>query len=316
MYIQKCYRGYIARWRVANTLFALSGKPSLQRAREYKRSMQPHTVEADEEQKHKIVPLPLSCPIECFQVFGEGIYVYMLWMRMMKRTFAVAFALALSNMAHNWAGKDQLAFCGGNCWLSVHTIGNVESLNASYGVSELLVLLVFLYAMFASLSIVRAEEGRQRSERTNLTLADHTVLLQGLPAVPPTKAALAEAMAEHGAVHSVHIAYAIRDVLLRMKERKLLMQDMHAARSARRPPLATPTPPATHVPCTFQTPCNSICIPPLHMRPIPPHASCACAFRVPLRCELCVLRVALPQPKLLKGHLKATTRAYQRKVVK
>ena len=141
--IQRWGRGYNARWQFKAAVHGLAGKPSLQRARDYKRYMQPHTLETMKDGTHKVVPLPLSCPIECFHAFGEGIYCYMLWMRLMKRTFAVAFAFALGNMAHNWAGGNELD-CGGNCWLSVHTIGNVGSLNASYGVSELLVLGVLL----------------------------------------------------------------------------------------------------------------------------------------------------------------------------
>ena len=279
VYIEKCFRGFMARYHFAVALHALSGRPSLQRAREYKRQLQPHTLEATQEDLHKVVPLPMSCPIECFEAFGEGVYCYMLWMRLMKRTFFVAFAFALGNMAHNWAGRDQLD-CGGNCWLSIHTIGNVGSLNASYGVSELLVLLVLLYSMFASLAIVRSEDvasgyavngGRERKARRQerspdkLTLADHTVMLEGLPAVPPTEEALRDAMGNFGAVHSIHIAFAIRDVLLRMKDRKKLLQDLHAA-----------------------------------------------------RCELCVLRVKQPQvpSKLLRHRLGATTKDFQKKLTK
>ena len=269
--IQRWGRGYNARWQFKAAVHGLAGKPSLQRARDYKRYMQPHTLEVMKDGTHKVVPLPLSCPIECFHAFGEGIYCYMLWMRLMKRTFAVAFAFALGNMAHNWAGGNELD-CGGNCWLSVHTIGNVGSLNASYGVSELLVLGVLLYALFGSVAIVRthgrlasgaAEHAVARPHGLHgphhhhpttathghpppphgyqpyhhaaaaphtTTLADHTVMLEGLPPVPPAERELAVAMGGFGAVHSCHIAFAIRDVLLRMPERKRRLQDLHAAR--------------------------------------------------------------------------------------
>ena len=237
--VQKHFRGFTARYHFAVALHALSGKPSLRRAREYMREMQPHTLEKTEVERHKVVPLPLSCPIECFKAFGPGVYTYMLWMRLMKRVFAVAFAFALGNMAHNWAGGEYDLNCGGNCWLSVHTIGNVGSLNASYGVSELLVLCVLLYGMFASVSIVHSEgsdggNGGKASMSGQIslppTLADLTVMLEGLPAVPPSEAAIKTAMGAFGAVHTVHVAFAIRDVLLRTNERQRRLQDLHAAR--------------------------------------------------------------------------------------
>ena len=54
--IQKYYRGYIARYHFACALFALSGKPSLQRAREYKRLMQRVRTE---------IRIPCTCAKHC-----------------------------------------------------------------------------------------------------------------------------------------------------------------------------------------------------------------------------------------------------------
>lgn len=223
--IQRHYRGYIARCHFARNVHALAGKPTLARAREYKRECQPHTIVATGEDKRLVVPLPLNCHIDCFQVFGEGVYCYMLWMRMMKRTFFVAFLFAMPNMAHNIAGN-RLPDCGANCWLSVHTVGNVSALNAAYGISELVILGVLLYAMFTSLHIVRSEAARMKSRGTP---ADYTVMLHGLPARPADERALAQAMAAFGTVQSLHVCLAIRDVLLRMPVRHKLLQALHPA---------------------------------------------------------------------------------------
>ena len=63
------------------------GRPSLKKAREHAKALLPHDQSGN--------LLPLSCPLECFQIFGSGVYVYMMWVQLMKRIFTVAFLFSL-----------------------------------------------------------------------------------------------------------------------------------------------------------------------------------------------------------------------------
>ena len=79
-------------------LGASIGVPDLRQAREYAKSLLPH------DQDGKL--LPLSCPIECFQVFGSGVYAYMRWTQLMKNIFFVCFLFSLANMVNNIFGGE------------------------------------------------------------------------------------------------------------------------------------------------------------------------------------------------------------------
>jgi hypothetical protein len=143
--------------------------------------------------------LPLECPIECFTVFGAGVYAYMRWTVLMKRVFFVCFLFSLSNMVNNIFGGEvgasrrrreppatrplglcRLSGVPSSCvprraqlgpekssWLSMPTIGNAKTLNASYGASEVLVVGVLLWGMFAAVRIVRKEEACVPRQRRN-----------------------------------------------------------------------------------------------------------------------------------------------------
>ena len=59
----------------------------------------------------------------------------------MKRIFAIAFLFSLANLVQNMTGGslDDVSL------LSLHSLGNVQRLDASYGASELLVLSVLIH---------------------------------------------------------------------------------------------------------------------------------------------------------------------------
>ena len=102
----------------------------------------------------------------------------MLWMRLMKRVFFVAYLFSLANLVQNTTGgqlEDQHP-------LSVHTLGNVPKLDASYGASELLVLCVLLWGLFEALRLVRSH------------LAALLFPLEELQLLPPPKRSQAYAL--------------------------------------------------------------------------------------------------------------------------
>ena len=103
--IQKIWRGHSVRLSVLVHTKRQVGMPNLKKAKEHAQSLLPH------DQVGSL--LPLSCPVECFQVFGMGVYVYMRWMLLMKRVFVVAFLFSLA-MAASFprASATKLRSCG------------------------------------------------------------------------------------------------------------------------------------------------------------------------------------------------------------
>ena len=77
------FRGKAFRAKWYGKLGAAIGMPDLAVAKEHAKSLLPHAQDGQ--------LLPLSCPIECFQVFGSGVYAYMRWAQLMKRIFFVCF---------------------------------------------------------------------------------------------------------------------------------------------------------------------------------------------------------------------------------
>ena len=63
------------------------GVPELARAKAHASSLLPH------DQDGRLLPFP--CPIECFTVFGAGVYAYMRWTVLMKRVFFIAFLFSV-----------------------------------------------------------------------------------------------------------------------------------------------------------------------------------------------------------------------------
>lgn len=214
--IQKVVRGVLVRTSLQARMNRLVGKPSLARAREHARSLLP------KDQAGEL--LPLNCPIECFQVFGTGVYCYMLWMQLMKRTFFVAFLFAFANLVQNTTGgqlQEQQS------WLSIHTFGNVPRLDASYGASELLILCTLLYGMFEAVRLVNSAARTMQSPQTSE--ADQTIQIDAEGAAFD-RDVVRQAMAPYGAVRHVTVVYDVRDVLLRLVERLGLLRDLHSAR--------------------------------------------------------------------------------------
>ena len=106
--------------------------------------------------------LPRWAPIECFQVFGTGVYCYMLWTRAMKRVFLLAFLFSLANLVQNGTGNQHT---DGFSIFTSFTVGNMPRLDASYGVSELLVFGVLVYGMFAAFRLVRTTASEMRARQ-------------------------------------------------------------------------------------------------------------------------------------------------------
>jgi hypothetical protein len=214
--IQARFRGTSVRRKVRSILGRSAGVPELKKAKDNARSLLPH------DQEGRL--LPLTCPIECFQVFGPGVYAYMRWTVLMKRVMFVAFLFSIANMVHNIFGNE----LSSGSWLSVPTIGNASRLNASYGAAEVLVLGSLLWGMFAAVSIVRKEEALLQPLATP---GEHSVMLTGLPCRPaPSREALLEAMSKYGPVSHGVVALPMRHVLLRMAERRTLLQALLTAR--------------------------------------------------------------------------------------
>ena len=117
--IQKHFRGACIRRALHRHLGRAAGVPDLAKAKARAEELLPH------DQEGRL--LPLSCPIECFQVFGPGVYAYMRWTVLMKRVFFVAFLFSASNMVNLAFGHDLQT----TSWLSTVTIGNAKGLNAS-----------------------------------------------------------------------------------------------------------------------------------------------------------------------------------------
>jgi len=171
--IQAHFRGARVRRGVNRWLGRAVGVPDLARAKAHARSLLPH------DQEGRL--LPLTCPIECFTVFGAGVYAYMRWTVLMRRVFLISFLFSVANMVNRllltahcialpranhestwtWCSQVNNIFGGElseGTWLSIPTIGNAKKVNASYGASEVLVLGTFLWGMFAAVKIVRMEE--------------------------------------------------------------------------------------------------------------------------------------------------------------
>ena len=212
--IQARFRGARVRRAVHRWLGRAVGVPDLARAKAHARSLLPH------DQDGRL--LPLSCPIECFTVFGAGVYAYMRWTVLMKRVYFVAFLFSIANMVNNIFGGELTE----GTWLSVPTIGNAKQLNAAYGASEVLVLGTFMWGMFAAVKIVRKEEALLQPLHTP---GEQTVMLRGLPP-HATRQSLVHCMSRYGEVSHAVLAAPIRPTLLRMPERARLLQQVLTAR--------------------------------------------------------------------------------------
>ena len=215
--IAKVFRGAVVRKAIHRHLGRAVGVPDLARAKAHMRSLLPH------DQDGRL--LPLSCPIECFQVFGPGVYAYMRWTVLMKRVFFVAFLFSVSNMVHNMYGGE---LGEGISWLSMPTIGNAKGLNSAYGAAEIMILSVLLWGMFAARRIVRKEEELLKPLATP---GEHTIMLAGFPThPPPQRDALMRAMSTYGDVTHAVVSRPIRNVLLRMPQRAKLLQALQTER--------------------------------------------------------------------------------------
>ena len=100
----------------------------------------------------------VSAPLHCFKAFGPGVYTYMIWVKHMQPAFLIAFLLAIPAAVYNTTGGELQSI---GPWTST-TLGNVRSINASYGAIEVLVVLNFLVAMVRARDAVLREEASMR----------------------------------------------------------------------------------------------------------------------------------------------------------
>jgi hypothetical protein len=88
--VQQHARGYLLRKHHQRHLRRAVGIPNLELSKELADAMLPKDQDGD--------LLPLSCPVECFRVYGAGLYSYMQWAVLMKRVFFICFLFSFSNM--------------------------------------------------------------------------------------------------------------------------------------------------------------------------------------------------------------------------
>ena len=230
--IGSLWKGHLVRAAIKDQLSSVVSEPSI------KASKAAQTASLPRDDKGKL--LPIFCSVECFKVFGAGVYAYMRWQQYMAWVFGIAFAFACPNMLFNAFGGALPEGAGG---VVVTTLGNVTSLNITYAVVEFFVCLTFLVALFHGRRLLEAAQEQVREEEAQLGgPSESTAWVRGLPA--DVKASdLKERLAAHfGDVRHVVIAYANRELLLRMAKRKPLLEDLYyrqalvyLARHARRP---------------------------------------------------------------------------------
>ena len=216
--VQRVYRGARVRRRINQHLGRAVAEPDLKKSVAHAESLLPHDQNGE--------LLPLNCPIECFQAFGSGIYTYMLWVQLMRKTFLVAFAFNIANMVHNITGGELKKEA--SVW-SIHTLGNVSRLNTSYGATEVLVLGVLLYAMFEGVRLVRSQAALLQPYATP---ADLTIMVSGLPLDTVDSHRITRLCSEFGRVMHATVAPAVRELLLRMEGRQRLVEALQSARIA------------------------------------------------------------------------------------
>ena len=149
--LQSMWRGHKLRRALEYQLCEIIAPPSM------KVSRAAQTAALPRDQNGQL--LPICCSIECFKAFGAGVYAYMKWQRFMVTVFLIAFAFALPNMIHNSFGE----MLTSPSWLTLHSLGNVAGLNASYGVVELLVCATFTVALFYGQKLIQDAEGVRSS---------------------------------------------------------------------------------------------------------------------------------------------------------
>jgi hypothetical protein len=183
--VQAHLRGWLVRRRFDKLLDRAVATSDLQLAKEFARSLLPR------DQDGRL--LPLGCNINCFKVFGSGVYCYMRWCarravgrpalphardpactlispgrcKLMQTVFLYAFTLSLANLIHNSTGGGLLRPTSSsflNSLFTGTTLGNASTLNSSYGAVEVLVSAVFAYGMFRGHSLVVEEEQMTNSD--------------------------------------------------------------------------------------------------------------------------------------------------------
>ena len=212
--LQNLWRGHVAREEMRERLEAVVAPPSI------KVSKEAQVAETPKSQDGRL--LSLFCPIEVFKVFGSGVYAYMHWSRMMMVAFAIAFAFALPNTMQNMFG-DQLEEPS---WLTAHTLGNVSNINASYGAVELLVSLTFVITLFRGKRVIADAVAEVELDENDENDQDETVWLHGLSA-KTQESQLKTALSKFGEVTRVSLAVDNRDLLLRLKARRALLEDLN-----------------------------------------------------------------------------------------
>ena len=226
--LQAVCRAFIARKRVRNLLNRSVAHADIQRSRDHARSLLPHDQNGN--------LLPLTAPLACFRVLGAGVHTYLRWCKMMQTVFMVAFAFSLANIVLNATGGElTLNDASGLArFFTATTLGNARALNASYGAVEILISIAFIWGMYQGFTLVIDEEeaAEQRDGDDDNTQADCTLMLSNLPPAAISHEELSRWFAEFGEVTHAIVATSIREILLRMPQRRLLLDELHEAQAA------------------------------------------------------------------------------------
>ena len=218
--ISSLWRGHLIRDAIKDQLQSVVAKPSIKASKAAQTASLPHNERGE--------LLPIFCSVECFKVFGAGVYAYMRWQQYMALVFAIAFALACPNMLYNALGDALPQIAGdSSAWLTITTLGNVARVNVSYGVVELFICLTFVAALFHGRQMLTTAEAQVREEEERGGSPESTVWLHNLPA--DTKAAELKERLQRmfGDCRHVVLAYANRALLLRMSKRTPLIEDLY-----------------------------------------------------------------------------------------
>ena len=213
--LSAAWRGHAIRRATLTQVAALVAKPSLQVSRQVQRAALPRD--------HEGKLLPLTASIDCFKVFGSGVYSYMEWQRFMFVTFSLAFAVVLPSMVSNVSGSN----LENASWLTKGSLGDVKAaaFNASYGAVELIVLSIFVISLFRGRDIIAAAKDQVDHYDPEEAPEETTVWLRGLP--PRIQAAVLQSQLEcFGECTQVVLARKDGVLLKRLSARQHLLENL------------------------------------------------------------------------------------------
>lgn len=102
----------------------------------------PRPTPAEGASSHRPPAHPPAASLLLRQVFGKGLYTYMMWQRMMRDALFISLLFSASNMIYNLTGDGLDGAC---TFYSCPTLGNVDDVNTSYAAVEVIVAITFIY---------------------------------------------------------------------------------------------------------------------------------------------------------------------------